>query len=311
MKTSAVAFADLSDSVLAVPPLARHPDLTLNRAANATLIHHLEAGGVGTLMYGGNANFYHIPVGEYGETLDSLAEAAGARTWVLPSAGPDYGRLMDQATVLKSRPFPAVMVLPSSGPATPDGVARAVRRFAEAIGRRVVLYIKSESYLTVALVRALVEDGLVAAIKYAVVRADPAKDELLARLVDAIDRRFLISGIGERPVIDHFVRFGLSSFTSGSVAVAPALSSAILAALRAGRIDEARRLREKFLPLEDLRDAINPIRVLHAAVTQAGIADMGPILPMLSDLAPDQADRVKEAAVRLLAEDRALARRAA
>ena len=60
MKTSAVSPADLARSVLAVPPLARNGDLTLNRAANAALIRHLEAGGVSTLMYGGNANFYNI-----------------------------------------------------------------------------------------------------------------------------------------------------------------------------------------------------------------------------------------------------------
>ena len=42
-----------------------------------------------------------------------------------------------------------------------------------------------------------------------------------------------------------------------------------------------------FQPLEDLRDALSPIRVLHAAVTLAGIADMGPMLPMLSTIADE------------------------
>ncbi len=42
--------------------------------------------------------------------------------------------------------------------------------------------------------------------------------------------------------------------------------------------------RAAFLPLEDCRDAYSPIRVLHDAVTLAGIADMGPMLPMLSNL---------------------------
>lgn len=311
MKTTDVSFADLSGSVIAVPPLARRDDRTVNRPANATLIRHIESGGVSTLMYGGNANFYHMPLGEYAETLDFLAETAGPRTWLLPSAGPDYGRLMDQAAILRARQFPAAMILPTGSPATPDGVARAARLFAEAIGRKVVLYIKSENYLTVPLVRSLVEDGLVTSIKYAIVRSDPAKDEFLVRLVDAVDRRFVVSGIGERPVIAHFERFGLSSFTSGSVSVAPALSSAILTALKAGRMEEAARLREHFLPLEDLRDGINPIRALHAAVTLAGIADMGPILPMLSDVTGDEAARIKDAATRLLAQDRALARRAA
>ena len=65
------------------------------------------------------------------------------------------------------------------------------------------------------------KDGLVAAIKYAVLRQDPREDPFLAELCGAIDRRMIVSGIGERPVIDHFRGYGLTSFTSGSVCVAP------------------------------------------------------------------------------------------
>jgi hypothetical protein len=45
LKTSAVTAADLSRSVIAVPPLARLPNPDLNAAANRSLIRHLEAGG--------------------------------------------------------------------------------------------------------------------------------------------------------------------------------------------------------------------------------------------------------------------------
>ena len=62
----------------------------------------------------------------------------------------------------------------------------------------------------------------------------------------------------------------------------------ILALCKDGRWDEAEEERAKFLPLENLRDAHSPIRVLHEAVTLAGIADMGPMLPMLSNLAEAQ-----------------------
>ncbi|MEO6960031.1 MAG: dihydrodipicolinate synthase family protein, partial [Burkholderiaceae bacterium] len=41
MKTTPVTHEDLSSSVLAVPPLARHADLSLNNAANKALIHHM------------------------------------------------------------------------------------------------------------------------------------------------------------------------------------------------------------------------------------------------------------------------------
>ena len=53
MKTSDVVPQDLSASVVAVPPLARNADLSLNREENRKLIRHLKAGGVTSLMYAG------------------------------------------------------------------------------------------------------------------------------------------------------------------------------------------------------------------------------------------------------------------
>ena len=88
MKTTPISPADLARSVIAVPPLTRRPDDTLDRDANRALVRHLEAGGVRSLMYGGNANFYHLGVSNYAETVDMLAELVGADTWLLPSAGP-------------------------------------------------------------------------------------------------------------------------------------------------------------------------------------------------------------------------------
>ena len=113
MQTSPVTPADLRKSVIAVPPLARHPDHTINRADNAKLIRHLEAGGVTTLMYGGNANLYNISLQEYAGLLDLLAETVAHDTLVIPSAGPDFGKMMDQVPILRERAFPTVMVLPA------------------------------------------------------------------------------------------------------------------------------------------------------------------------------------------------------
>ena len=51
-----------------------------------------------------------------------------------------------------------------------------------------------------------------------------------------------------------------------------------------------------FKPLEDLRNAIHPVRVLHEAVSLCGLADMGPIPPLLSPLTADQQRQVGQAA---------------
>src|SRR5688500_4384523 len=87
-------------SVLAVPPLCRRADLSLDEGENAKLIRHIEAGGITTLLYGGNANFYHLPLSEYEGTLAFLARAAGPNTLVIPSAGPAFGVMMEQARML-------------------------------------------------------------------------------------------------------------------------------------------------------------------------------------------------------------------
>jgi dihydrodipicolinate synthase/N-acetylneuraminate lyase len=307
VKTTPVTPRDLAASVISVPPLARHRDLTISTADNRALIQYLEDGGVRTLLYGGNANLYNIGAGELPELLDMLEEAAGDDTWVIPSVGPDYGKLMDQLAVLKGRAFPTVMILPLAFPATGDGLTTGIRRFAEALGKPVIVYIKNDGYLEPLQVAALADDGLVAAIKYATVRKDPGEDPYLRKLIDVVDRQIIVSGIGERPAIVHLRDFGLQGFTSGSVCIAPNSSMKILALCKAHRWEEAAQERAAFLPLEDCRDAYSPIRVLHDAVTLAGIADMGPMLPMLSNLPESQRGPVRAAAVALREHDAQLA----
>lgn len=311
MKTSPVTPADLASSVLAVPPLARHQDLSLNKEANKALIRHLQDGGVTTLMYGGNANFYNIGTGEYAAVLDMLQELAAPNTWVIPSVGPDFGKMMDQVAVLKQRAFPTAMVLPQTFPSTPAGAETGLKRFADAYGKPIIVYVKAEGYLNPQNVANLVSAGVVCGIKYAIVRKDPREDAFLSELVQKVDRKYIISGIGERPAVVHLRDFGLNAFTSGSVCVGPRGSMALLAALKRKDYTSAEKIRAAYLPLEDCRDALSPIRVLHEAVGLAGIADMGPMLPLLSNLEAEYHSRVGQAARELLAHDRALGTKAA
>jgi dihydrodipicolinate synthase/N-acetylneuraminate lyase len=305
MKTTPVLPADLARSVIAVPPIARRPDLSLDRAANRALVGHLEAGGVRSLMYGGNANFYHLAVSSYAETVDMLAELVGPDTWLLPSAGPDFGKLIDQAAILRARAFPTAMLLPMTFPFTDAGLADGIRRFSDALGKPVVVYIKADPYLKPATLGALQREGRLVAIKYAVVRDDPSRDAYLDAILKEMPREIVVSGIGERPAIVHLKDFHLTSFTTGSGSIAPRLSMALLDALKHKRYDAAETLRENFLPLEDARDSISPIRVLHDAVTLSGVADCGPMLPLLTGLTPDERARVAPVARDLLARERA------
>jgi dihydrodipicolinate synthase/N-acetylneuraminate lyase len=294
----------LVSAVVAVPPLCRGRDLSLSEGENAKLVRHIEAGGVDTLLYGGNANFYHLPLSEYDATLAMLERIAGADTLVIPSAGPAYGTMMEQAKIVRRHRFPTVMVLPHQGITSSAGVAEGVRRFVDAAGVPALLYVKHDGFIDVEDVGKLADAKLISGIKYATVRSEPAKDEYLRELVTRVDRRIIISGIGEQPAIVHLHDFGLGGFTSGCVCVAPKLSARMLKALRAGDLAEAERIRQVFRPLEDLRNAINPIRVLHDAVRLAGIAETGPALPLLSNLDEGDVPKVAAAARALLAADR-------
>ena len=196
--------------------------------------------------------------------------------------------MMDQAEIIKGTDYPTVMVLPHQGLTTSEGVVRGLSRFAEKIGKPIVVYIKYGDYLSVEGTKELVDSGIVSWIKYAIVREDPAVDPFLSRLVDVVDPRIIVSGIGEQPVIEHLVDFKVNGFTAGCVCARPDLSDRLLKAVQAGDLDLARKIQAIFKPLEDLRNGINPVRVLHEAVRLAGIADTGPALPLLSGVTPDQ-----------------------
>jgi dihydrodipicolinate synthase/N-acetylneuraminate lyase len=297
----------LAASVLAVPPLCRNADLTLSEAENARLIRHIEGGGIRTLLYGGNANFYHIAMSEYDQVLTCLERSAGSDTLVIPSAGPLFGQMMDQAKIVAKHKFPTVMILPIVGPTTSRGVEDGIRRFVDACGIPALLYIKNDGYIDVPEVKRLADSKVISGIKYAVVRDDAANDPYLRQLCDSVDRKLIISGLGEQPAIIHMRDFKLPGFTAGVICVAPKLTNALLKAIRAGDWALAEKIRILCKPLEDHRNAINPVRVLHEAVRLVGIANTGPLLPLLSNLEEKYHAQVKQAAEQMIKAEREIA----
>lgn len=298
------------EGVFAVPPLARRSDArrSLDFAENDRLAHHIAEGGITRLLYGGNAFLYHVTLAEYEELLGWLSGLPDP-VWAIPSAGPSYGRAMDQAAILKRHKFPCVMMLPCGDPRDAAGLERGLREFAEASGKKLILYLKDTSnfgadkHAGLDVVARLVDDGICVGIKYAVVLQDPSNDPYLEGLLRRVDRRRVISGMGERPAVSHLRVFGLPGFTTGSGCVAPYLSNAVLAACRQENWTEAETIRANFLPLEDLRDAWGPARVLHAAMEAAGVAQCGPLIPYVSPLAEAQVRELTPVAARLVSQD--------
>jgi dihydrodipicolinate synthase/N-acetylneuraminate lyase len=296
--------ADLR-GVFAVPPLARRVDAvwSLDFEQNEHIVRHITSGGITRLIYGGNAFLYHITLAEYGQMIDWLAQL---ESWVIPSVGPDYGRAIDQATLLRNHRFPCVMVLPCSDPRDAGGLERGYREIAEAADTKLILYLKGEENFGkdkeagLDSVARLIDDGVCIGIKYAVVRDDPSRDAYLEDLLRRVDRKFVISGMGERPAIAHLREWKLPGFTTGSGCVAPHASQLLFEACAQGDVQKAESLRSEFIPLEDLRDEWGPAKVLHAAVDLVGIARTGPVPPFLSLATQEQMAIISPVAQTLL-----------
>ncbi|GAA4436026.1 dihydrodipicolinate synthase family protein [Bremerella cremea] len=287
MDTQPVTTQTIANSVWAVPSLARSADGTINREENAKLIKHIEQGGISTLLYGGNAIFYHLTMKEYREALELISEVPADSTLVIPAIGPAYGTMLDQADILADFNFPTAMVLPQRDVISSAGFSAGVRNVSQRLGKPVVLYLKYGNVVSVEDATALVDGGYISAIKYAVVREDYTRDDYLRALTDKIDPKLILSGLGDQPAIVHMQDFALGGFTTGCGCVFPQMSTALLKAIQAGQWDEAETIREKFLPLEQLRDNLGPISILHRATQLAGIAQTGPIIPLLSEPTED------------------------
>ena len=306
MNTSPLDPATMCDSVWAVPPLARRDDGAIDADANRAIARHIEAGGISTLLYGGNAIFYHLTLGDYESALETISEVAGESTTVVPSLGPAFGTMLDQINVISPFEFPTAMILPQRDIVTSTGFARAVREVSDRLGRPVVLYLKYERMLSPSDVASLVDDGCISAIKWAVVRDDHTVDDELRELCEMVDPKLMLSGLGDQPALVHMDQFGLGGFTTGTGCVAPRMSATLLAAIRSGDHDRAEEIRQAFLPLEDLRNAWGPITVLHEAVQAAGIAATGPVTPLLCEPNDEQSEAIAAATQQVLQFERSM-----
>jgi dihydrodipicolinate synthase/N-acetylneuraminate lyase len=287
------------NAVFSVPPLPRRQDhkRTLDFDAAEQVARHIEAGGITRFLYGGNAFLYHATLGEFEMLCGWLASFAAPR-WPIASIGPSFGHALDQARILRQHRFTTAMMLPCGDPRDARGLEAGYRRIADTAGMPLILYLKSEDAFGadkdagLDAVGRLVADGVAVAIKYAVVLDDPSHDPYLDGLLRRVDRSRVISGMGERPAIVHLRDFRLPGMTTGSGCIAPRRCQDFFEAARAGEWTRAESLRALFMPLEDLRDAWGPARVLHHATEAAGIAPTGPVPPYVSPLQDQQIAQV-------------------
>jgi dihydrodipicolinate synthase/N-acetylneuraminate lyase len=293
--------------VFPVPPLARNQDAgrSINWEANNALLKHMAAAGLTRFLYGGNAFLYHMNLADFEDLLGWMS-AQPNNLWMIPSAGPSFGRLQDQARLLCKTNFPCVMHLPCSDPRDATGLEVGLTEFSQAAGMPLIVYLKEETSFGadrragIEAVARLTQAKTCVGIKYAVVRDNPADDAYLALLLQHVDRSIVLSGIGERPAITHMRDFQLPGYTTGSGCIGAKRTQDLFVACQAGGYATAQSIRDSFLPLEDLRDANGPARVLHLAVELANLAACGPIPPFVSALPQHLHEPIRNAANMLL-----------
>jgi dihydrodipicolinate synthase/N-acetylneuraminate lyase len=300
MTDAMLSPADFATSVVAVPPIALTSEMRVDVEQNAALVNHIVGGGVDILLYGGNANLYHFGLDAYREALAMMESVAG-KARIITSIGPDFGKMLDQAPLIERSSIRNVMLLPVAFPADSHGTSDGIRRIADRLGFGVIVYLKRENYVRPEVLEKLVAEGAVRFVKYAVERPEPADDTYLDAVLSAVGRERVASGMGETPIIDHVGRRELATWTSGAVCIAPAAAMALRAKLRAGDLASAEKAIQPFLDFERVRSQLGGIQVLHSGITASGIADMGPMMPMVSVVKERNMGEVRRVVAALLA----------
>ena len=134
MNTQNITPEQLTNSVISVPPLARTVEGGISITENRKIVEHLKKGGVRTFLYGGNAVMYHLSSREFKDVLEMMTEFSSDDSLMIPSVGPFYGAMMDQAKILQQYDFPTVMILPTRDMTTSVGIANGIRRFVDYFG---------------------------------------------------------------------------------------------------------------------------------------------------------------------------------
>lgn len=250
---SAAQRAALAD-VVAIPVTPFDAAGKVDEAAYRTLVRRLLDSGVRTVTPNGNTGEFYALAPEERLLVTELAVAEAADDAVVV-AGVGHDLTTAVAAARHARDTGAAMVMvhqPVHPYVAQEGWADYHRAVAEAVPELgVVPYVRDPLLEG----RVLAELGArcpnVVGVKYAV--PDAARFAAFAR--DAgLDRFVWVAGLAELYAPAYWA-VGATGFTSGLVNVAPGLSLAVLAALRAGDYPEAMRIWELVRPFEELRAA--------------------------------------------------------
>jgi 4-hydroxy-tetrahydrodipicolinate synthase len=281
--------------VVAIPVTPFAADGSVDRDAHRTLLHRLLDGGIRTLTPNGNTGeFYALTPEERRLVTELTLKEAGDRAVVLAGVGHDAPTAVASARHAREHGARMVMVHQPVHPyVSPAGWVDYHRAIAEAVPELgVVPYVRNAQLPGVLLARLADACPNVIGVKYAV--PDAARFAGFAR--DAgLDRFVWVAGLAE-PYAPSYFSAGATGFTSGLVNVAPAVSLAMLDALRAGDYPAAMTVWERIRRFEELRAAngsADNVTVVKEALASLGLCRRD-VRPPSSQLPEDRRAEVAD-----------------
>jgi 4-hydroxy-tetrahydrodipicolinate synthase len=289
------ALRERLSTVVAIPVTPFVPEGGVDWDSHAALIARSVEHGVEVLTPNGNTGeYYALTEAEARRAVESAVAAAGGRAEVMAGIGLGVDSAMAAARHAREAGAGSVMVHQPVHPyRSAEGWVAYHRQIAAAVPELgVVLYVRDRR-ITGAELRELGDRcPNVVGVKYAV--PDPVRFATVAR--DAGLGRFAwICGLAE-PYAPAYWAMGATGFTSGLVNVAPRLSAAMLAALRAGDFAAAMTAWESIRTFEELRaddDSADNVSVVKEAMAQLGLAARD-VRPPCRALPGDRRDQVAE-----------------
>jgi 4-hydroxy-tetrahydrodipicolinate synthase len=295
-------------TVVAIPVTPFGPDGSVDWDTYAQLLHRLVDSGVTVVTPNGNTGeFYTLAPAEARRATEAATAAIGNRAEVLVGVGLDTATAIEAARHARDVGASMVMVHQPVHPyLSADGWLEYHRTIAGAVPEiGIVLYVRDPRIGGAQIGRLGEICQNVVGIKYAV--PDPVRFASVAR--DAgLDRFTWIAGLAELHAPGYWA-VGAKGLTSGLVNVAPALSIAMLDALREGDFSVAMKVWESVRPFEELRAAdssADNVSVVKEALAQLGLcrADVRPPSRPLPDDVRAQVTAILGGWGLLAAEDR-------
>ncbi|WP_420824849.1 dihydrodipicolinate synthase family protein [Streptomyces coryli] len=279
--------------VVAIPVTPFAADGGIDGKTYRALLRRLIDGGVRTLTPGGNTGEYYALSREERRAVIELtvAEAAGEAA-VLAGVGLDVPTAVAAARHARDVGAQMVMVHQPVHPYVSEsgwvGYHRAIAEAVPELG--VVPYLRNPQLPGARLAELGQACPNVIGVKYAV--PDATRFAVFAR--DAgLDRFVWVAGLAE-PYAPSYFSAGATGFTSGLVNVSPAISVAMLEALRVGDYPAAMKVWEQIRRFEELRAAdgsAHNVTVVKEALASLGLCRRD-VRPPSSALTQTERDEV-------------------